>query len=147
MQCSILVSTTSGPAKPFHVVLELCLHDAADCDNVATDARVDQVILDLTVNRLGHLSSVHVLEVIFDLLKSESLKELSPRRVLLWVKNARPTIQRDTPVGCLPLAIDEGEQYFALAVVTLELNRLNQHLDGADPKHSTAQANKLVDQV
>ena len=127
--------------------MQFSLHDAADCHDVTTDARINQVILDLTVDGLRHLACIHIFDVVLNLLDPQPLKETSLRRVLLRVEDSRATVQADTPVWRLPLAIHEGQQYLRLAVVALKLNRFNQHFDRANSQHSAPQAHELIDEV
>jgi len=148
MQRPIFVtSTASTTTKSLSVTLQLSLHHSADGHNVATNAGVDQIVFNFTVNRLGHLTRVDVFDIVFNFLKSHSLEEASLCGVLLWVEDPGAAVHRDASIRCLPLAIYECQVDMRLAVMALELNRLNKHLDRAHSEHRAPQANELVDQM
>ena len=93
MEGAVLVRTTTRPAKAFHVILQFSLHDAADGDDITTNARIDQVVFDFAINSLGHLSSIHVLYIVLNLLDTQPLEEGRLRRVLLWIEDTRAAVQ------------------------------------------------------
>ena len=93
MQRSVLVCTTTRATKAFHIILQLGLHDTTDSHDVATDARVNQVIFNLAVDSLRHLASIHVLDIVFNLLYSEALEEGCLRSMFLGIEDARATVK------------------------------------------------------
>lgn len=127
--------------------MQFSFHDTADGHDVATDARIYQVVLDLTVHRLRHFAGIHVLDIVLDLLEPQPLKECRLRCVLLGVEDARSTVERDASVRSLPLAVDEGEEDLGLALVALELDGLDEDFDRADAEDGAPKADELVDQV
>ena len=58
-----------------HVILQFSLHDSADGDDVTADDVIDEIVLNLTIDSLRHLTSIDVLDIIIDLLDSQSLEE------------------------------------------------------------------------
>jgi hypothetical protein len=145
MKGPILVALLSP--KTLHIVLQLGLHDPTYRHNVATDAGVNEIVLDLAVNRLWQLARIDVLHVILNLLDPYPLVERGLRSVFLRVENSAPTVNIDALVRRLPLSIHEMHHDFRLAFVALELDGLHEDLDGADSEDSPPQADKLVDQV
>jgi len=135
------------PPKTLHIVLQLSLHDPAYRHDVATDAGVNEIVLDLAVNRLWQLPRIDVLHVILYLLDPYPLVEGSFCCVLLRVENPAPTVNIDALVRRLPLSIHEMHHYLCLALVALELDGLDEDLDRADSEDSAPQADELVDQV
>ncbi len=117
-----IVFVSFPSTEPFGVILQLGLHDPAYRHDVAADARVDHVVPDLTVDRLRQLPRVDVSHVIFDFLDTDALEEGGLRGVFLWVENARATVDIDTFVRLLPLAINEMHVNLGFTLVTLELN-------------------------
>jgi len=67
--------------------------------------------------------------------------------VLLRVEDLAPTVNIDASVGCLPLPIHKVDDDLGFAVMTLELDRLHQDLDGAHPQDSPSHTDVLVYQV
>lgn len=101
MQGSVLVALLATEA--LHVVLKLGLHDTTDSHDITTYTGIDQVILDLAIDRLRQFTSVNVLKIVLDFLNPYTLVERGLRSVLFWVENATPAIDHDTFVRCLPL--------------------------------------------
>lgn len=131
----------------FALILHLGLHNAANSDNVARDARVDQVILDLALDRLRHLTCIDIVHVRFNLLDLEPLIEAGSRRVLLLFEYARATVDVDAAIGCLPLTVNETDDNFGLALVACELDGLDEDLDAGYAQDRAPNTNVLVDEV
>jgi hypothetical protein len=68
MESFVFVAATTAATETFHVVLKFSLHYATDGDDISTDARVNQIVFDLTVNRLGHLACIYVFDIVINFL-------------------------------------------------------------------------------
>lgn len=147
MKGFVLVTSPASTTETLHVVLQLGLHNAADRYNVTADARVDQVIFYLAVDRLWHLSCVDILNVILDLLQANPLKKGSLCSMLLGIEDAGAAIDRNTAIWRLPLSVNEIYVYVHFAVVALKLDALNQNSDRRDPQHCASNAHEFVDQM
>jgi hypothetical protein len=143
----VLVTSSASATEPLHVVLELGFHNAADRHNVTTDARVDQVVFNLAVDRLGHLACVDVLDVILDLLQANTLEERSLCSVLLGIEDAGAAIDRNAAVWRLPLSVNKIDVDVHFAVVALKLDAFDQNFNRRDSKHCASNAHEFVDQM
>jgi len=131
----------------FDVRLHLSLHDTANCDYVSTNTGIDKIVFNFTLNRLGHLTRVNIIDVVFYLLNLQSLVERGPGCVFLRIENSTSTIYVDASIWRLPLSIDEANYNLGFAFVASELDGFHKDLDGGYPEHSASDANVLVDQV
>jgi hypothetical protein len=80
-------------------------------------------------------------------LDADALEEGGLGCVLLRVEDAGATVDIDALVGLLPLAVNEMHVDLGFTLVTLELDGLDEHFNGADTEDSASQANEFVDQV
>ena len=67
--------------------------------------------------------------------------------MLLRIEDARFAVHADASIRLLPLAIYKSDGDVGLAVVALELYRLDQHLNRAHSKHCASDAHELVNQM
>lgn len=74
MEGSVAISTRFSP-ETLHVILKFSFHDAANCDNVTANAGVNEIVLNLAVNRLWHFARINVLYVVVNFLNSQSLEK------------------------------------------------------------------------
>lgn len=144
MQCPILVDLA---CVTFDVRLHLRLHDAADSDYVTTDACVDKIVFNFTLDCLGHFSCVNIINVVLNLLNLQPLIKTRPSRVLLRIENSAAAVDVYASVWRLPLAIDEANNNLWLALVTSELYWLHEDLDWWHSQYGASDADVFVDQV
>jgi len=145
VQGPVVFVALAAPAEPLGVILKLGLHDPAYGHDVAADTRVDHIIPNLTVDGLRELPRVDVFHVIFYLLDTDALEEGSLGGVFLRVENTRATVDIDTFVRLLPLAVNEMHVNLGFTLVTLELDGFDQDFNGAYTQNSASQTDEFVD--
>lgn len=142
MESSVLILYTT-----FTFVLNFSLHYSAYGNDISRDARIDQIVLNLALDRLWHLACIDIIYVSFNFLNLQPLIEACPCRVLLFLENPGSTVYIDTPVRGFPFAINEANNDLRFAFITSKLYRLNQNLNAGDPQYSSSDANVFVNQM
>ena len=67
--------------------------------------------------------------------------------MLLGIEDARFAVHADASIRLLPLAVDKGDGDVGLAIVALELYRLDQHLNRAYSEYCAPDAHEFVNEM